>query len=124
MVAFYARLGFAEIARSDFAPAPVRLVLVRTQAGATLELTARSDSAQTAPVSSAIEAAKQRGIFHYAMRVTRLERAVADAVAAGARLLSAPAMNSRGDSRFAYVADPEGNLMEFVSLTAQLRPSL
>jgi catechol 2,3-dioxygenase-like lactoylglutathione lyase family enzyme len=115
MVAFYTRLGFDEIARVDFAPAPVRLALVQNQAGTTLELTARSDSAQTAAADSAMDAAKKRGVFQYAMRVTQLEQAVEDSIAAGARLLSAPATNSRGEYRFAYVADPEGNLIELVS---------
>jgi predicted enzyme related to lactoylglutathione lyase len=62
-----------------------------------------------------MEAAKQRGVFQYAMHVTRLEQAVAASVAAGARLLSAPATSSRGEYRFAYIADPEGNLIELTS---------
>ena len=115
MVAFYTRLGFDEIARVDFAPAPVRLVLVRNQAGTALELTAHSDSAQTAPADSAMDAAKKRGVFQFAMRVTQLEQAVEESIGAGARLISAPATNSRGEYRFAFVADPEGNLIEFVS---------
>jgi len=100
MVAFYTRLGFDEIARVDFAPAPVRLVLVRNQ---------------TAPADSAMDAAKKRGVFQFAMRVTQLEQAVEESIGAGARLISAPATNSRGEYRFAFVADPEGNLIEFVS---------
>ncbi len=42
-------------------------------------------------------------------------RTVEDSIAAGSRLLSAPATNSRGEYRFAYIADPEGNLIELVS---------
>jgi catechol 2,3-dioxygenase-like lactoylglutathione lyase family enzyme len=115
MAGFYAKLGFDEISRSDFAPAPVRSAIMRNPAGATLELTAHGDSAQVPPAGNAIAAAKRRGIFHYALRVTRLEQSVADATAAGAMPLSAPATNSRGDARFAYLADPEGNLIELVS---------
>jgi catechol 2,3-dioxygenase-like lactoylglutathione lyase family enzyme len=63
MAAFYTRLGFDETARVDFAPAPVRLALVRNQAGITLELTAHRDSAPAAPAASAMETAKQRGSF-------------------------------------------------------------
>ena len=124
MAGFYAKLGFDEISRSDFAPAPVRSAIMRNPAGATLELTAHGDSAQVLPAGNAIAAAKRRGIFHYALRVTRLEQSVADATAAGARPLSAPAANSRGDARFAYVADPEGNLIELVSpIPPDQRPS-
>ena len=106
MVAFYTRLGFDEIARIDFAPAPVRLVVVRNRVGATLELTAHGDSAQNASADSATDAARKRGVFQFAMRVARLEQAVEDSIGAGARQISAPAANSRGEYRFAYVADP------------------
>jgi hypothetical protein len=63
MAAVYTRLGFDDIAGVDFAPAPVRLILVRNQAGATVELTAHSDSARTASARSAMDAAKRRGPF-------------------------------------------------------------
>jgi predicted enzyme related to lactoylglutathione lyase len=43
-------------------------------------------------------------------------------MAAGAELIAGPAANSRGDARFAYLRDPEGNLLELVSPAA--RPTI
>jgi catechol 2,3-dioxygenase-like lactoylglutathione lyase family enzyme len=115
MTAFYTRLGFDEIARSDFAPAPVRTAMVRNLAGMALELTAHQESAPGPLAAGPVEAARRRGLFHFALHVSRLDHAVTEAVAAGAQLVSGPAPNSRGDVRFAYVRDPEGNLIELVS---------
>jgi catechol 2,3-dioxygenase-like lactoylglutathione lyase family enzyme len=114
MITFYTALGFYEIARSDFAPSPIRSALLQNDIGARLEVTAHGMSVPVIPQVNAAGAAEQRGIFHFAMRVDDLERAVSGAAAAGATLISAPALNSRGDGRFAYIADPEGNLLELV----------
>jgi catechol 2,3-dioxygenase-like lactoylglutathione lyase family enzyme len=128
MTAFYARLGFDEVSRADLSPAPVRTVLLRNRAGTALELTAHRESAATGPAArTPADAARRRGLFHFALHadgpgasepgadglgVTGLDRAVTGAVAAGADLVAGPAPNSRGDARFAYVRDPEGNLIE------------
>ncbi len=68
------------------------------------------------PQAGVIEAAKRRGPFHFALRVEAVEAVTG----AGARLVSAPAPNSRGDGTFAYLADPEGNLIELVGPSAAL----
>jgi catechol 2,3-dioxygenase-like lactoylglutathione lyase family enzyme len=120
MAAFYTRLGFDEIARSDLAPAPARIVLLRNRAGTTFELTAHMDSVPGPPPGSPLQAAMTRGLFHCAVRVARLDQAVTGAVAAGAQLITGPAVNSRGDARFAYIHDPEGNLIELVSLEPKI----
>ena len=114
MIGFYGRLGFRTIARSNFSPAPVRSALLRTRGGITLELTAHTGSIEAAPAAGPIEAAKRRGIYHVALRVRELDGAVAEIETAGGRLVVAPASNSRGDGRYAYVADLEGNLIELV----------
>jgi catechol 2,3-dioxygenase-like lactoylglutathione lyase family enzyme len=114
MAAFYICLGFDEIARSDLAPAPVRIVVLRNRAGTTFELTAHLDSVPGSVPESPLQAARTRGLFHCAMRVARLEQTVTGAVAAGAQLIAGPALNSRGDARFAYIRDPEGNLIELI----------
>ena len=44
MIAFYTLIGFDEQTRSDLAPAPVRMALLRNQAGVGIELTAREAS--------------------------------------------------------------------------------
>lgn len=114
MVAFYAALGFDEIARTDFAPAPVRLATLTNRSGATLEITV-NDHSEPIPPSDPITASRRRGPFHFALRVDNLENCVVSALNDGARLLAEPASNSRGTLRFAYIADPEGNLIELIS---------
>jgi catechol 2,3-dioxygenase-like lactoylglutathione lyase family enzyme len=88
MTAFYTRLGFDEIARSDLAPAPARIVLLRNRADTTFELTAHLDSVPGSLPQSPLQAARTRGLFHCAMRVARLDQAVTGAVAAGAQLIA------------------------------------
>ncbi len=113
MVAFYAALGFDEVSRRDFAPAPIRLATVVNQRGACLELTANGQSEPT-PATDPVAASHRRGPFHFALRVERLADAVQAAVSAGAGLITQPAVDSRGEAQFAYIADPEGNLIELV----------
>jgi catechol 2,3-dioxygenase-like lactoylglutathione lyase family enzyme len=113
MVAFYTRIGFNERTRSDLAP--VQVVLLRNTAGAAVELTAHQASLPLERPRNPIDAATHQGQFHVAIRVEKLDSTIATAVTAGASLITPPAMNSRGDTRFAYLADPEGNLIELVS---------
>ncbi|MEU4518987.1 VOC family protein [Amycolatopsis sp. NPDC024027] len=113
MVAFYAALGFDEVSRRDFAPAPIRLATVVNQRGARLELTA-NDRSEPTPAADPIAASRRRGPFHFALSVELLADAVQAAVSAGAGLVTQPAVDSRGEAQFAYIADPEGNLVELV----------
>jgi catechol 2,3-dioxygenase-like lactoylglutathione lyase family enzyme len=118
MVAFYTRIGFDERARSDLAPAPVRVALLRNRAGAAIELIAHSASVPFAHAQNPVDAATRRGQIHFALQVGQLDPTIAAVVAAGARLITSPRMNSRATARFAYIADPEGNLIELVSFVA------
>ena len=65
MVAFYAALGFDEVSRLDFAPAPIQLATVVNHRGACLELTANGLSEPT-PATDPIAASRRRGPFHFA----------------------------------------------------------
>jgi catechol 2,3-dioxygenase-like lactoylglutathione lyase family enzyme len=114
MVGFYTRLGFDEITCVDFAPAPVHLAVLANSAGTRLELTVH-DSSSPAAATGPLDAARRRGPFHFSLRVDRLIETVPRCQAAGARVVTAPALNSRGDGTFAYIADPEGNLIELVA---------
>jgi hypothetical protein len=108
MVAFYAALGFDEVSRRDSAPAPIRLATVVNRRGACLELTA-SDLSEPTPAADPIAASRRRGPFPFALGVAVLADAVHAAVSAGAGLITRPAVDSRGEAQFAYIADPEGN---------------
>lgn len=114
MVAFYGCMGFEEIDRVDFAPAPVRLAVLRTAGALKLELTSR-DGSSGEPPTDAVGAALRRGVFHFALRVDDLVATVEAAVAGGARMVSAPRTNARSTGDYAYIADPEGNLIELVA---------
>jgi catechol 2,3-dioxygenase-like lactoylglutathione lyase family enzyme len=113
MVAFYAALGFDEVSRRDFAPAPIRLATVVNRRGACLELTA-NDRSEPTTTAGPIAASRRRGLFHFALGVELLADAVQAAVSAGADLITQPAVDSRGETQFAYIADPEGNLIELI----------
>jgi glyoxylase I family protein len=116
MVAFYARVGFDERSRSDLAPAPVRVVLLRNPAGVAIELIAHTASVPAERARNPVDAAAHQGLLHFALQVGDLDATVAAVVAAGARPITSSSLNSRGDARFAYVADPEGNLIELISV--------
>lgn len=113
MIAFYNALGFDVVYQIDFTPAPMRLAMVRNRAGAAIELTLH-DGSVSSPATDPVSAALRQGIFHVALRVTDLATATASATAAGATAIVPPGTNSRGDSLFAYFADPEGNLIELI----------
>lgn len=115
MSSFYAALGFDEVSRVDFAPASIRLMTIANQAGARLELTA-NDESEPAEETDPTSASRRRGPFHFALAVSDLADVARSAVEAGARIVIEPTMNARGDAEFAYIKDPEGNLIELIGL--------
>jgi len=115
MVQFYGRLGFDECDRVDLSPVPVRVATLRNGADATIELTRHAMSLAAPVPSGPVEAAARRGLFHLAFTVTEMERAIDAAIDAGATLVTTVRTNTRRDAWFAYLADPEGNLIELLS---------
>ena len=113
--AFYRALGFVEVARTAIPSAGSRVVVLALAGGPRIELTERAGSTATDAVPSPAEAALRRGYFHWAIAVPDLERAYAAAVACGAVAIIPPRDGSRPGMRFAYVADPEGNLLELTA---------
>ncbi len=113
MVAFYASIGFDEVARADLGRAPVRLVTIANRHGVCRELVANEDSVPIGDVDP-IAASRRRGLFHFGMAVDEVADVFAAAIAAGARVVTEPTTNARGDGQFAYIADPECNLIELV----------
>lgn len=59
-----------------------------------------------------------RGFFHVAFRVSDLEATYAEVVARGAAPVWDPRPSPEPGVRMAYVADPDGNLVEFISPVA------
>jgi len=68
--------------------------------------------------SDPLDGAGVQGYFHWALYVDDLDEAVAAVIAAGARKVSGPAGAARPGARFAYVHDPEGNLLELIQPAA------
>ena len=115
-VAFYGEaFGIDEVrARLDLPAAGVRSAIVASRTGVAIEFLQRA-GARSRPVRDAIDAAGTTGWVHLALRVDDLGAAVDQALAAGARLISGPAAAQRPATWFAYLADPEGHLLELVS---------
>jgi len=93
--------------------AGIRSRIIRSPDGVQLELVERAGSTPQR-FSDPFDGAGTQGWFHWALRVASLEAAYRDALAAGASAVSAPADGVRAGMRFAYVADPEGNLVELI----------
>jgi catechol 2,3-dioxygenase-like lactoylglutathione lyase family enzyme len=113
---FYtAAFGVVEEHYAVIAEAHARVSLLRMPSGAAIELTERAGS-MTRRFPDAFAAASVRGYFHWPLRVADLDEALRSAAACGARVVSEPAAAQRPDVRFAYVADPEGHLIELLQL--------
>jgi catechol 2,3-dioxygenase-like lactoylglutathione lyase family enzyme len=107
-------LGLDEVVEHFELPEPrVRTVVLRAANGLRIELIEREGStAQT--FKDPLEAALTRGYGHWALEVEDLDQTFAGLSAAGAEPVSPPAPAVQPGARFAYVRDPEGNLLELI----------
>lgn len=88
-----------------------------------LELLARGGSLAGLQAANPIEAALTRGFGHVAFDVPDVDAAYADLQAQGATDRMSPRPSPEPGVRMAYVADPEGNLVELLDRTvARARP--
>jgi catechol 2,3-dioxygenase-like lactoylglutathione lyase family enzyme len=112
---FYAdALGLTEVEEEFAMPeAHVRSTVLRAVNGLKIELVERGDSGPQ-EFADAYDGAGTQGYFHWAVYVDDLEAAYRGTLAAGGREVSAPAGGVRAGMRFAYVKDPEGNLLELI----------
>ncbi len=114
---FYSRaFGFARQLEFELAPHPIRGLMLRHESGMRLELFERSGSAAGVQGASPIEALATRGYGHFALAAPDIDSVFARALEAGARAVLEPAPSPEPDVRFAFLADPEGNLVELVEL--------
>jgi catechol 2,3-dioxygenase-like lactoylglutathione lyase family enzyme len=106
-------LGFVEIYRNDLHGGQIRTAILRSKAGAQLELIERAGS--TAQYfTDPIDGAGTQGYFHWALAVDDLDTAFESITSAGAAPVITPTNAARPGIRFAYVRDPEGNLVELI----------
>lgn len=106
-------LGLDEVVERFELPEPhVKTVVLRGRNGLRIELIERAGS-RAQPFADPLEAALTQGYGHSAIEVDDLDQAFADLAAAGAQAVSPPRRRTAG-GRFAYVRDPEGNLLELI----------
>jgi catechol 2,3-dioxygenase-like lactoylglutathione lyase family enzyme len=111
---FYSQaFGFREEYRTEIPDAGTRISLLSGPGGAALELTEYAGSVPQ-HFTDPVDGARIQGYFHWALTVPDLENALATAVALGARVVTSPTPTRRAEARFAYLADPERNLIELL----------
>lgn len=111
--AFYgAAFGFAP--QLEFALGDVRGAMLDHPSGMRLELFEVPGAAPGREGQPPLEAMRTRGLGHVAFAAADLDDVFAHVVAAGAREVLAPQPSPEPGVRFAFLADPEGHLIELV----------
>jgi catechol 2,3-dioxygenase-like lactoylglutathione lyase family enzyme len=114
---FYCRaFGFTRQLEFELEPHPIRGLMLRHDSGTRLELFERKGSVPGVQGVSPIEALATRGYGHFAFAAPDIDAAFAGALEAGASAVLEPAPSAEPGVRFAFLADPEGNLVELVEL--------
>jgi catechol 2,3-dioxygenase-like lactoylglutathione lyase family enzyme len=112
---WYSRvLGFTEPIERVAIPDPaVRTVILQAANGLRVELIERP---QVEPRSfpDPLTAAGVQGYGHWAVQVGDLDAAFSELTAAGATVVWPPADAVQAGDRYAYIHDPEGNLLELI----------
>lgn len=119
MAGWYASVLDLEI-EFEFAVQGVGLsgVMLRSDQGYRIELLHRHGNVAGPRADSPDEAALTRGFGHLALDVADVDASHAALVAAGAASRMTPRPSPEPGVRMAYVADPEGNLIELLDRTA------
>lgn len=94
-----------------------RGVMLRSPAGYRLELLHRPGSSEGLQAANPVDAALTRGFGHVAFDVPDVDAAYAALIEAGAADRMSPRPSPEPGVRMAYVADPEGNLIELLDRT-------
>ena len=89
-------------------------VMLRSPDGWRLELLNRPGSAVGLRAANPVDAALTRGFGHFALDVVDVDGAYDALLAAGASDRMSPRPSPEPGVRMAYVADPEGNLVELL----------
>ena len=112
---YCAAFGLTEEFRFAFADVGLEGVMLISAAGDRLELITRAGSGPGIQAANPIEAALTLGFSHFALRVEDVEASFADLIAAGAGERMSPRPGPERGMPMAFVADPEGNLIELLS---------
>jgi catechol 2,3-dioxygenase-like lactoylglutathione lyase family enzyme len=115
-------LGLTEVVeRVEVPEAAVRTVVLQSAGGLRIELIERAGSARARSFGDPLDAALSQGYGHWAIEVSDVDQAFAELSAAGGQPVWPPAPAVRPGGRFAYVKDPEGNLIELIEPPASER---
>jgi catechol 2,3-dioxygenase-like lactoylglutathione lyase family enzyme len=95
-----------------------RGAMLRSSDGWRLELLHREGNVAGLRAGSPVEAALTRGFGHLALDVPSVDAAYDALLAAGATERMSPRPSPEPGIRMAYVADPEGNLLELLHRSA------
>jgi catechol 2,3-dioxygenase-like lactoylglutathione lyase family enzyme len=112
---FYSNaFGFRRQLAFELSPHPIRGLMLAHPSGSRLELFEHASSVPGLPAAGPIEAHANRGYNHFALVAPEIDALFAAALAAGARPVIEPSPSPEPGVRFAFLADPEGNLVELV----------
>jgi lactoylglutathione lyase len=106
--------GFERQLAFELSPHPIRGVMLTHPDGFRLERFEHSASVPGLQAATPIEAHATRGYNHFALRSEDIDRLWERAIEAGASGVMPPAPSPEPGVRFAFLADPEGNLVELV----------
>jgi lactoylglutathione lyase len=107
-------LGFITLEEEFSLPQhQIRGRVLINDAGVRIELFERQGS-EASPPGDPTESTRRQGFFQFALGVMDLDVTHAYLIAAGARPVMSPRIAPDGNSRFAFIADPDGNLVELI----------
>ena len=106
--------GFQRQLAFELSPHPIRGLMLANPSGSRLELFEHSGSVPGLRAPGPIEAHATRGYNHFALMAPQIDGLFATALAAGATAVIEPRPSPEPGVRFAFLADPEGNLVELV----------
>jgi catechol 2,3-dioxygenase-like lactoylglutathione lyase family enzyme len=108
-------LGLSEVIERFELPEPaVRTAVLQGPSGLRVELIERVSSTRPRPFIDPLDAALSQGYGQWAIEVADVDEAFTHLTADGAVPVWPPADAVQPGARFAYVKDPEGNLLELI----------
>jgi catechol 2,3-dioxygenase-like lactoylglutathione lyase family enzyme len=108
-------LGFTDVIEEfEVAEPPVRTAVLQAASGTRIELIERADSARTEVFGDPMDTLRGQGYGHWALQVDDLDAAFSWLISSGAEAVWPPAAAVQPGARFAYVKDPEANLIELI----------
>jgi catechol 2,3-dioxygenase-like lactoylglutathione lyase family enzyme len=115
MAAWYERcFGYRVQARFSLDDLGLRIVMLVDEGGRRFELLTRGDGTPGLRARNALEAAATWGFGHVAFQVADLVATYDRVVSAGAAVVAEPRPSPEEGLWFAWVHDPEGNLVELI----------